>query len=153
MSLATVANLRLKSPHKRPVGPPKARGRYQPRTGAVTLRIGAPVAPVGDEHLRLLAVGAVLPDEQALLPVQFVSDPAWSGQKRLMAEVLRAAVRSYQYHPRVYARTAAQRRLAEEAGAWLRSDDMSWPFSFVNICDALGLDVGQVRVRVMGENT
>lgn len=153
MSLATVANLRPRSPHKRPIVPPKARGRYKPQAGTVTLRIGAPSASAFEGNPLLFVAGEMLPHEQAVLPVQFVADPAWSGQKRLMAEVLRDAVSLYRHQPRVHVGTAAQLRLAEEAGAWLRSDDMSWPFSFVNICDALGLDAGQVRARVMGENT
>jgi hypothetical protein len=36
-------------------------------------------------------------------------------------------------------------RLAKEAEAWLFSDDDHWPFSFVNICAALGLDPAYIR--------
>ncbi|HXG21660.1 MAG TPA: hypothetical protein VNN62_21610 [Methylomirabilota bacterium] len=41
--------------------------------------------------------------------------------------------------------TARTQRLAQEAETWLFSDDESWPFAFVNICEALGLDPAAVR--------
>jgi hypothetical protein len=37
------------------------------------------------------------------------------------------------------------RRLFAEASAWVADDDTCWPFSFVNICDALDLSVTRVR--------
>jgi hypothetical protein len=40
------------------------------------------------------------------------------------------------------------RRLAREAKAWFLSDDDSWPFSFVSICAALGLEPGYIRREV-----
>ena len=39
-------------------------------------------------------------------------------------------------------------RLLAEAQHWLESDDTDWPFSFVNVCDALGLEPSCVRERV-----
>jgi len=39
-------------------------------------------------------------------------------------------------------------RLLAEARHWLESDDADWPFSFVNVCDALGLEPSCVRERV-----
>jgi hypothetical protein len=52
-----------------------------------------------------------------------------------------------------YARDAAvpdrrRHRLAADAEQWLFSDDRDWPFSFVNVCDALGIDVAWLRARV-----
>jgi len=32
-----------------------------------------------------------------------------------------------------------------DAIAYLRSTDRAWPFSFENLCDALGLDAGRLR--------
>jgi hypothetical protein len=37
------------------------------------------------------------------------------------------------------------RRLAREAEQWLFTNDARWPFSFVNICMVLGLDVEYLR--------
>lgn len=36
-------------------------------------------------------------------------------------------------------------RLAQEAERWFFSDDLSWPFSFVNICTVLSLEPEYVR--------
>jgi hypothetical protein len=40
------------------------------------------------------------------------------------------------------------RRLVVESEQWFFSDDTDWPFSFVNVCDALGIDVAWLRARV-----
>jgi len=37
------------------------------------------------------------------------------------------------------------RRQFAEVEAWFASDDKGWPFSFVAICEELGLDVPSVR--------
>lgn len=38
-----------------------------------------------------------------------------------------------------------------ETVAWVRSDERHWPFSFVNICETVGLDPGQVRRAVLAQ--
>ena len=40
---------------------------------------------------------------------------------------------------------AHHRRLHDQALEWMASEAREWPFAFVNLCDAFGLDVGQVR--------
>ena len=40
------------------------------------------------------------------------------------------------------------RRLFAEANEWIDEDDRCWPFSFVNICDALDLSVSRVRSSI-----
>ncbi|MCS6926761.1 MAG: hypothetical protein NZ578_12750 [Candidatus Binatia bacterium] len=37
------------------------------------------------------------------------------------------------------------RRLAREAEEWFFSDDVDWPFSFLNLCAMLGLDPSYIR--------
>jgi hypothetical protein len=37
-------------------------------------------------------------------------------------------------------------RTAKEAERWLFSDDLRWPFSFVNICAVLGLNAEYMRL-------
>jgi hypothetical protein len=39
-------------------------------------------------------------------------------------------------------------RLRDEAAAWFASDDREWPFSFLNLCDALQLDATAVRAAL-----
>jgi hypothetical protein len=51
------------------------------------------------------------------------------------------------------ARTPAKRRarrLFGEAKAWVDSDDVSWPYSFANLCTALGFDAGELRRGLTG---
>ena len=58
-----------------------------------------------------------------------------------MRAVLEDAVHCFQ---RTQGSEAA--RLAKDAESWLFADDQHWPFSFVNICAVLGLDVEYIRL-------
>ena len=60
-----------------------------------------------------------------------------------MLAVIEEAVSDYQRH--VIASGTAGKRLFREAHAWIMLDDAAWPFSFVNLCHALGLDPGALR--------
>lgn len=42
------------------------------------------------------------------------------------------------------------KRLFREACAWIASEDRAWPYSFVSICDALGLPVEAMRSALLG---
>lgn len=70
---------------------------------------------------------------------------------RLMAAVLRAVVEDVagasgaQTGP--YGR-AVDPRDARLALAYVASTDRAWPFSFENVCDALGIDAGALRARL-----
>jgi hypothetical protein len=88
---------------------------------------------------------APLPGE-CILPQQFYAAPAASPETRLLRAVLEDGLHVIQRHaasPRL-----RKRRLFVETVAWLRSDDVSWPFSFVNACHSLGIDPGWVRARM-----
>jgi hypothetical protein len=84
---------------------------------------------------------------ETMVPVQFFdtrrSGAAQVPEKRLMLAVLEAAVAEFQRHAR--AGTRAGQRAFDDAEAWIGSDDVQWPFSFVNICQALALEPGAVR--------
>jgi hypothetical protein len=45
------------------------------------------------------------------------------------------------------------RKAYESAKAYLTSTDRTWPFTFENVCDALGLDAGSLRRRLIGRHT
>ncbi|HKA52401.1 MAG TPA: hypothetical protein VKJ47_01940 [Candidatus Binatia bacterium] len=81
----------------------------------------------------------------AVLPSQFFSPPRYhhKGEIALMYAVLEDAVRCFT--KQFVEKKVRTRHLAEEAEAWFRSDDERWPFSFVNICAALGLDAQYLR--------
>jgi len=67
--------------------------------------------------------------------------------KRLMAAVLQAVVDDCRGS--VYRRSAGKgaldARTVLKAIAYVASRDRAWPFSFENLCEALGLDAGGLR--------
>ena len=64
-------------------------------------------------------------------------------EKRLMLAVLEDAFYCLQrFH---FAKNRRGKNSFEEAHDWVWSDQRDWPFSFTNICDALGLDPNHVR--------
>lgn len=82
-----------------------------------------------------------------LLPAQFF---AHLGKKipqepeyRLVVAVLQDAVECFQKH--FGARDHKARQLFEDAEVWIASEDRDWPFSFVNICELLGLNPDYLR--------
>jgi hypothetical protein len=99
-------------------------------------------------------------DAQALVPEQAptVAAALWQPERRLMLAVLEDALCD------CLENAGALRgiRLARfrQASDWFRIDDTSWPYSFVNICEACGLDaalirrrlVRRIRDQVMGES-
>ena len=87
----------------------------------------------------------LVPDQ--ILPVQFAELLQRASERppelRLMAAVLEDAMRTF-------CRCAASRgrrsqRLFRETAEWFESSDVSWPFSFENICDAFRLEPGWIR--------
>ena len=91
----------------------------------------------------LTAASQSFPPE-IVLPEQFHATPAHAdsscGEAALMRAVLEDAIHCWQ---KSEGRKA--QRLAREAEQWLFADDHHWPFSFINICGALGLDAEYVR--------
>lgn len=83
----------------------------------------------------------------AVLPEQFYSKPGdqavSQGVQALMHAVLDDALWTWKKQFITKGRRA--QRLAREAEEWFFNEDESWPFSFVNICEALGLDPSYIR--------
>src|SRR5262245_33803946 len=86
-----------------------------------------------------------------MLPVQYTRSPAGplaEPHRRLMAAVLRAVVEDCRggtgYRHAVGA-GAIDARDVRNAIAYVASTDRSWPFSFENLCEALGVDAGNLR--------
>lgn len=84
----------------------------------------------------------------ALLPEQFFSSPPEEakgrGERALMRAVLEDAIFCFQTYRDAPRRS--ERRLAHEAEAWVWAEDYRWPFSFCNICQALGLNPDYIRL-------
>jgi hypothetical protein len=88
-----------------------------------------------------------------MLPTQYASSVRLAEpQKRLMAAVLRAAIDDCRGGSD-YRRSAGKGVLGSgsirKAVAYVASTDRAWPFSFENICDALGLDVAALREELI----
>jgi hypothetical protein len=66
-----------------------------------------------------------------------------SPEQRLMAAVLDDGC-SVSSHPE-RARSRGAQRLLAQTEDWVASDEVSWPFSFRNVCLVLGLDPMAVR--------
>ena len=82
-----------------------------------------------------------------VMPSQFFPEGGdGPGERRLMRAVLKDALAILFKYDATQDRRG--QRLLAEAQHWIESDDADWPFSFVNVCDALGLDPSCVRERV-----
>ena len=81
-----------------------------------------------------------------LLPPQLVSGPYRTPEQRLMAAVLEDAMRELVRPSEVWIGAAERQRA--EVQAWVESDDVAWPFSFLNVCEALDLNPAHLRRRI-----
>lgn len=88
---------------------------------------------------------------QTVLPVQFHAERATCPEGRLLLAVLEDALGIHKTYARVP--SGRHRRLVAETEEWLFSDDTSWPLSFVNVCDSLGIDVAWLRARLRGPSS
>jgi hypothetical protein len=43
-----------------------------------------------------------------------------------------------------------ERRLYRKAHLWITSSDREWPYSYVNLCEAIRISPGHLRERVLG---
>jgi hypothetical protein len=66
-----------------------------------------------------------------------------NGNLALMRAVLEDAINCFQR--RFLSKSRRVKRIGEEAEAWLFTDDPTWPFSCVNICLTLGIDIDALR--------
>ena len=92
-----------------------------------------------------------------LLPVQYLNKPGErrrEPQTRLMLAVLQTVVDDYRgSRYRQAAGFAVRRdpRTYAAARAYVESTDRTWPFSFENLCEAVGLDAGSLRTELARE--
>src|SRR5438067_3812049 len=102
-----------------------------------------------ESHARMIEAsgGGVELAPETVLPSQFFDrlqvDASLQPEKRLMLAVLEDAVGTLQKYVNVSSRYG--RRLFSEAEEWFASPDADWPFAFVNVCQALGLDAEYLR--------
>jgi hypothetical protein len=86
-----------------------------------------------------------------MLPAQYLSGAGGrlaEPHRRLMVAVLRTVVddrRGGSVYRRAVGYAAVDTRCVHKAIAYVASTDRTWPFSFENLCDALGLDSNVLR--------
>jgi hypothetical protein len=72
-----------------------------------------------------------------------------TSRKDLAAGILKqAALDLRRFHG---ATSALEREFYLDAHRWVTSDDCSWPFSFLNVCQTLNLAPETVREEVLGD--
>jgi hypothetical protein len=86
-------------------------------------------------------------EPHTILPVQFFTrlqrSAAWTGEQRLMAAILEDAIAvCCRLNP---PKTSKGRTLLRESLRWVRSNDRTWTFSFLRICEMLDMDPGAIR--------
>ena len=88
-------------------------------------------------------------DEGGILPVQFYQAPHDSGEgkaiRRLMIAILVDAIHCYQ----AGARRGWKDREASAARLWMFGNYPEFPFSFANVCAALGPSPDRLRERLL----
>ena len=86
-----------------------------------------------------------------MLPVQYLrraGDRLAEPQKRLMLAVLKTVVEDCETPVALQPETPKARldhQARQQAWAYVHSTDRSWPFSFENVCEAVGLDASSLR--------
>jgi hypothetical protein len=84
--------------------------------------------------------------EFAVYPEQLFSrQDIYLPEKKLMAAVLENALHSITVLRAKKRLLPAQKKRLIEDWKWFLSEDAKWPFSFINICEALGLDSSYMR--------
>jgi hypothetical protein len=64
-------------------------------------------------------------------------------EKRLMLAVLEDAIRYYQDN--WFSRNSKRKRIFDETEEWIVTADSDWVFSFVHVCETLGLSPAYLR--------
>jgi hypothetical protein len=89
-----------------------------------------------------------------MLPVQYLQSAGKSRlepQVRLMVAVLQTVVddlRGSAYRSAAGLPAPPQRQAYDQARAYVESTDRLWPFSFENVCEAIGLDPAGLRLQL-----
>jgi hypothetical protein len=98
---------------------------------------------------------AALFTPEIVLPEQFFEgarrDSYISGEKALMLAILEDGIRCFQEHlrnPR-----SNPRLLSQQAEEWICAVDYEWPFSFVNVCESLGVNAEALRSALVAWKT
>ena len=78
-------------------------------------------------------------------------EPTDQPEIRLMLAVMEDAVATFQRYLQEPSRS--NERIYQETRTWLESEDLEWPYSFANICEALGMKPELVREKMLAWET
>jgi hypothetical protein len=78
-----------------------------------------------------------------ILPGQFLPRAIATPEKRLLLAVLEEALGTFQRY--VLPTGRRSRAIFADVEAWFASEDTAWLYSFIGICDALGIDATYLR--------
>ena len=76
-----------------------------------------------------------------IVAAQLPAASNWSPERKLAASVLAEALIEVRDHASI----AQHRRRVSDALRWIYTDDRTWPYSFLRLCDEFGLTPGWVR--------
>jgi hypothetical protein len=71
----------------------------------------------------------------------------FTGKRQLLEALLLDAVRTF--HLLVHARKPSERQRFQEVEEWITAEDTEYPFSFVNVCEWLGINANAVRTHLL----
>jgi len=114
-------------------------------TASESEAVGMTRMEVGDPGEQLGALRALLAGGE-ILPAQLPSASHWGPELCLAAAVFVQAMSDI----RLRRRDGRDHVLVASAVRWVRSNDISWPLSFLRICELLQLDPAWVRQTVHG---
>jgi len=92
--------------------------------------------------------------DAAVLPAQFYEHGAETPERALMHAVLERA--TLDLNPTRQLGDASHRagvKRQQKTMDWFLSDDTSWTYSFLSICDTLGLSPSAIRREVLGSSS
>jgi hypothetical protein len=100
--------------------------------------------PSSNPQLREVSVIEHLMAAGDILPSQVSSRSTWSPERRLAGAVLGQTLVEIRDHSH---NLQYQRHIVADL-EWVASDDTSWPYSFLRLCEVIGLEPEYVRWRV-----
>ncbi len=77
--------------------------------------------------------------------------PSKTNHQELAAGILQQAKKDLRRFHR--GRSGAERELYLDAYQWVMSDDFTWPFSFVNVCQLMDVAPAHLRQELIGDHS
>ena len=93
----------------------------------------------------MLEAVPIVMETDLILPVQFLQRTIATPEKRLLLAVLEEAVGTFQRYASALRLNSRDRTVLADVEAWFASEDSHGLYSFLAICDALGLEATYVR--------